>query len=188
MNARTKTAERRGDEHGSYRVVPLTQGQFALVDEADFALVSSYSWRAVPRADRKGYYAVSGRVFMHRAIMGFSEPGFPYQQTDHRDGNGLNNRRFNLRPATPSQNQANSNKRIGRSVFKGVYWRKDRGKWKAQIRVKTKRRHLGHFVTERDAAQAYNEAALKFFGAFAKLNDLDLPGTCVPADCQRRTS
>jgi hypothetical protein len=94
------------------------------------------------------------------------------QQVDHRDGNGLNNRRDNLRPATHSQNQANRRKpKHGvTSQYTGVYWQKARGKFVANIKVNKKKLALGYFTSEVEAAKAYDTAALKYFGEFARLN------------------
>jgi hypothetical protein len=106
---------------------------------------------------------------MHREILGFG-PGDP--PIDHRNHDGLDNRRQNLRPCTYGQNQVNSKPRNGRR-FKGVYrhsphWRKKR--FQAHITVANKRISLGYFLTEREAARAYDIAARKHFGDFAKLN------------------
>lgn len=104
---------------------------------------------------------------MHREIVA-SEGRF---EVDHRDGDGLNNQRHNLRIATSSQNQGNQCKTQGRtSRFKGVSWAKRHGKWVAQIQVKRRSKNLGYFRREEEAAAAYDQAALRFFGEFARLN------------------
>jgi hypothetical protein len=92
--------------------------------------------------------------------------------TDHKDGDGLNNRRKNLRNCSPSQNIHNQRVRSGEksSRFKGVSWSTEKGKWRAQIIVRPKSIHLGYFDDEEDAAEAYDEAAIKYFGAYANLN------------------
>lgn len=148
--------------------IQLTQGKVALVDDDDVSLLSEHEWYALKV--RKTYYAVRAGpsktiVYMHRVLM----PG--YRQVDHRDGNGLNNQRENLRPATNSQNQANRRKKSGTSSqFKGVSWNKEAGKWQAQIRSDGKDTHLGRYSEEEDAARAYDEAAKRKFGEFANLN------------------
>ena len=104
---------------------------------------------------------------MHRELLPVP-PGF---ETDHIDGNGLNNQKDNLRISTRSQNAANSKIRVGgSSEFKGVAWNKRCRKWRATIGVERQVKHLGLFKIEEKAALAYNTAALKYFGEFARLN------------------
>jgi hypothetical protein len=149
-------------------------GRVALVDDEDYDLVMAYRWRVweVDRGRRRldGPYAVAharraGRptgVRMHQLITGWS-------RTDHRNGDGLDNRRGNLRPATNAQNQHNQRPQLGgSSAYKGVY--RQRGKWRAQISVDDRRRYLGVFADEVDAARAYDEAARALFGEFARVN------------------
>lgn len=91
-----------------------------------------------------------------------------HEDVDHIDGNGLNNRRDNLRLANRSQNGAN--RKIGKnnsSGVKGVYWYKPRNCWRARIGVNGKEISLGHFKNIDDAKQAYKEAALLYFGEYA---------------------
>ena len=112
-------------------------------------------------------------ILMHRDLCGLAAGD--RRQVDHINGDGLDNRRINLRICTPSQNSANKRKGNGTysSKYKGVSWAKDRSKWDAYIRVNRVLRKLGGFVNEDDAARAYNEAALKAFGGFANLNVVD---------------
>lgn len=151
-------------------------GRVALIDDADWDLVSQYPWHVFEesRAGRlHGPYAVAcvkrsdGRwttIRMHCLIMG--ESGI-----DHRDGDGLNNQRENLRVATASQNHANERPGAGgTSRFKGVYWDKSKSKWCAEIKIDRKKIHLGRFAVEEDAARAYDAAALRAWGEFARLN------------------
>lgn len=157
------------------RRVPVGKDHFAVVDAADYDLVSGYSWYLL-RENRRNTdrrYAVAvidGRtVSMHRLI-GRTPPGM---QTDHKDGDGLNNRGANLRPATRSQNAANSASRKGStSRFKGVSLHRSTGKWMAQIRDGNpcRGRYLGLFVDEEAAARAYDTAAAEQWGEFAWLN------------------
>lgn len=93
------------------------------------------------------------------------------QIVDHINGNGLDNRRENLRLATARENALNSRPRKGRSKFKGVYLDTLRGNWYVQIRAKGRGRYVGSFWSELDAARAYNKAALEHYGEFARLNE-----------------
>jgi len=151
-----------------------------LVGEADFPLVSQYTWCVQPCRCNGGVnfytYARSTvpRIFMHRLLLGFG-PGDP--EVDHANHNGLDNRRSNLRPCSPSQNQANKTltpKRPKSSIFRGVTWVRARRRWQASIQVEGKSLFLGQFDNEEDAARAYNDAARAHFGEFATINDLEV--------------
>jgi hypothetical protein len=103
----------------------------------------------------------SGHMLMHRFIMSTPDG----MDTDHKNGNTLDNRKANLRICTTSQNMMNTTKRNGSNTYKGVY--KTRyGTFNARIKTM----YLGTFVSEKDAAESYNQAAKKMFGEFAKLN------------------
>src|SRR5271168_1918440 len=132
--------------------IPLTQGQEALVDDGDYDAVTNY---------RKNGKNTTLR--MHVLIFG--------KGADHKDRNGLNNQRSNLRGATQSQNCANhrlsSNNKSG---YKGVSWSKKYSKWVAMICAQGKQKNLGLYPTKESAAKAYNDAAVERFGAFATLN------------------
>lgn len=105
--------------------------------------------------------------YLHRLIMNASGS----VQVDHINGDGTDNRRNNLRIATPSQNMANTGKHShNKSGYKGVSKRKDRDKWRAQITKDRKVYWLGDFDNEVDAAIAYDVAASKHHGDFAYLN------------------
>ena len=151
------------------RLISLTQGQFARVDDADFGWLSKWKWTA-QKADH-GFYAMrkdkKRLILMHRLIN-----DTPHGMvTDHRDSNGLNNQRYNLRNATPLQNVMNRRgKRGGTSRFKGVWF--DAGvqnlkKWRAAIRLNGKLKYLGRFAVEEEAGDAYKVAALRHFGEYA---------------------
>lgn len=151
------------------KIIPLTQGKVALVDDEDFEHVNQFKWCAQKRVFKSGitFYAMrrGGAESMHRFLM----PSHP--RIDHKDGDGLNNQRSNLRPATRSENAANQRKHVDcSSKFKGVHWDKRTGKWRSQTKLHGRRIHLGRFVNELDAAIAYDTAAVKLFGDFAKLN------------------
>lgn len=149
--------------------IKLTQGKIAVVDDSDFDQVNQFKWYAVK--DKRRWYAKrtvkegSKNLFLHQFLFR------GLKGIDHRDGNGLNNRRDNLRPATKSQNQANQPKcRKSSSRFKGVFYRRDNGKWRSILGLNGRLVHLGQFDCEEDAALAYNGAAKLFFGEFARLN------------------
>ncbi len=152
--------------------IPLTQGQVALVDDQDYEELSRHKWSAFKSG--KTWYARRGfgprshqkQVYMHQQILN-PPPGL---QCDHINGDGLDNRRCNLRVCTQSQNQHNRRLQGGTSEFKGVHWYKAQNKWRAKITHNGKRYHLGAFPDETDAARAYDNAAREFFGKFARPN------------------
>lgn len=151
--------------------IELTQGQVALVDDDDFERVTAAGpWCAYKCANKQGdafYAAKWPSVQLHRLIMDAPDG----VEVDHKDGNGLNCQRANLRLATRSQNQWNRGKQANNtSGYKGVYWHKQRDKWHAQIAVNGKRVHLGYFATAEAAAAAYDNAARELHGAFARTN------------------
>jgi len=134
------------------------------VNTEDYAVVEKYRWRAAK--SERVFCAVSGssrRVYMHRLLLPDAE------EVDHRDGNGLNNRRRNLRSATHVQNTRNTRAHIGRSSkYKGVHRRS--GRWCVQIMVNGVTRRVGMFDSEIIAARAYDAQATKLHGEFARLN------------------
>jgi hypothetical protein len=162
--------------------VPLGKGRFAEVDAAFWESVLTceftdgriYSgricdspWHAL--VNKNNTYAQStrkvGTVYMHRLIAGATA----LQVVDHRDGNGLNNRRENLRIATIAQNQWNSGSHKDcRCGFKGVAESKSR--FTARIRAGRTGIYIGSFATAEEAARAYDEKAIELFGEFARLN------------------
>ena len=146
------------------RLIPLTQGQFAIVDDDDFETLSQWKWQAYWHERTQSFYATRRlSVKMHRQIMNCT----PEEQIDHINHNTLDNRRGNLRKCTATQNSINRRKRIG---YKGVS--SVRNKWRATIGSvrKNERRHLGYFPTAEEAARAYDSAATEMYGEFALLN------------------
>lgn len=157
----------------------LTSGDLAMVDDEDFGRIACFPWCLmrsgalryatchIPDSGKHG-----GNYFMHRLVMGVSDSAI---LVDHRDGNGLNCQKVNLRLASNQQNQWNGRKRqTATSKFKGVCYRAEtkrrRARWRAHMRINGKITHLGQFKTEIEAARAYDVAALQHFGEFALLN------------------
>jgi hypothetical protein len=154
------------------KTIPLTKGYVALVSDEDFERVNAYKWCA--KVDPHTVYAIRSlrledgkrtTIKMHRFIAGVTNPQI---DVDHKDHNGLNNQRENLRVCTRAQNHGNRKKTRGTATFKGVTW--DREKWLAGIRINRKRQYLGRFTDEIDAAMAYDDAARQLFGPFALTN------------------
>lgn len=156
------------------KLIPLTKGKFAKVDEADFVELSKYKWHAAVkrRVTYAGRYArVNGKdmqIFMHRQILGLVNPKV---LADHKDHDGLNNTRQNLRVSNHTKNNRNRRPNIiSTSRFVGVCWHKKDKKWQAAIQANGRQKHLGQFDNEEDAARARDEAARKFYGEVAYLN------------------
>lgn len=154
--------------------IKLTLGKIAIVDDVDFEYLNQWKWTA--KKHRNTFYArrniqlVGGKqrgIKMHRLIMGITDSN---QIVDHRDHDGLNNQRCNLRLCTLNQNQHNRISRKGASKFKGV-WRNG-NRWSAAIMAFGEKKRLGSFVTEIEAAKAYNNAAVIFHGEFASINQI----------------
>ena len=151
------------------KLIPLSRGKFAIVDAADFELVNRYKWHA--NKGGRTYYATSQEkrraISMHRLILNAPAGLF----VDHINHNGTDNRRANLRFCTWAENCRNSLPRQGESSrYKGVHWCKRRKKFFATITFNRKKRGLGYFDCEIDAAKAYDKKAKELFGEFAYLN------------------
>jgi hypothetical protein len=151
------------------RLIPLTRGQFAIVDAEDYPRLSKYIWFAEGRPG--SFYAVrkeNGKsIKMHREILNAPD----HLVVDHIDHNGLNNRKSNLRLCTFAENCRNlRNSRHKTSKYKGVCWNKKLKKWAAAISCNNKTYHLGYFQDEIEAAKAYDKAARIYHGEFAALN------------------
>ena len=157
--------------------IELPCGKAVPIDREDLWLVQQHRWYAASH-NTHTWYAVAGTglpdgrrawVYMHRLILGLTDPSV---LVDHISGDGLDNRRVNLRTCSRSENARNSRKRVNNtSGFKGVSWQKGRGKWKAQISVAGKNRHLGLFNTAAEAHSAYCRAADELHGEFRNYGD-----------------
>jgi hypothetical protein len=148
--------------------IRLTRGQVALIDPVDSDL-AALKWCALK--SRLGFYAVRQSYYLHRAIMEriLGRSLAQGEEVDHINGNKLDNRRDNLRIATPTQNRWNSPRRSdNRSGFKGVCWHKQRQAWRATFGIKRKYIHLGYFDTPEEAHAAYLAAARQYAGEFTR--------------------
>lgn len=150
--------------------IALSRGKIALIDDEDFDIVDEFQWRAQQNQDGR-WYAMAWNpypifVLMHRHIIGANKD----EWVDHRNGDGLDNRKANLRICTPSENAASAGPTGVTSNFKGVYWEKSREKWHVKIMKNGHRHFIGRFDSEVEAAKAYDGAAFELFGEFAYLN------------------
>jgi len=148
----------------------LSQGYKALIDDSDFVATIQFRWYA--RLCKGKIYAARHRkkhekkgpdiVYLHRFLM---EPAVD-MQVDHKNGDTLDNRRYNLRVCTRAENLRNAKKHCGFSKYKGVVWSKQIKRWTVKIQGK----HIGTFLNEEDAACAYDGEARRVFGDYAILN------------------
>lgn len=153
--------------HGRFKV---------LIDDADWEEVKKYKWHIGKQPKRKAVYArrniyLEGKrtpveIALHTQLTG-------YKMTDHVNGNGLDCRRRNMREATVSQNRHNIGMRKNNtSGYKGVCFEKESQKWVARIQVNNKNKTIGRYTDITQAALAYNKAAKKYHGKFARLNKM----------------
>jgi hypothetical protein len=149
--------------------------QIIIIDDEDHNKIKNYIWHVAPSKNGYSLYAKTGILKngkrsilkMHRLLMNFPENKI----VDHINTNSLDNRKENLRICTNQENQMNGTKRMnGTSKYKGVYFDKSRNKFVANIMKDGKKVFTKRFDTEDQAAIAYNIAALKYFGEFARPN------------------
>mgnify|MGYP001394888112 CR=1 FL=1 len=167
------------DEFGEYCKIPLTQNRYAKVDPEDYLWLSQFRWCC--KTGKDTCYAIrhiqdhgrTKRIHMHRQILNT----LGNMICDHKNHNGLDNRRTNLRNCTTEQNNANRRKRATSqgsrapsSQYLGVSWCPRRKKWASYIKHKGKARNLGLFAIEEDAARAHDRAAWELWGEYACLN------------------
>lgn len=157
------------------KTIILTKGKFATVDDEDYNFLNQWKWhyQNAGYACRAEWIGIingiekSKCILMHRIILNTPSD----KHTDHINGNRLDNRRCNLRICNRKENQRNQLKQKNTSSkYKGVYWDKTKNKWFAGIKINRKTKYLGRWKNEEQAAWAYNKAAKKYFGEFAKLN------------------
>lgn len=175
-------------------LIKLSHGLFAKIDDKDFEKVSQFEWFAYRiagmgqsgktylygfkpgrKVKKEGEKYPSGkqkyqRVWLYNFLMEPSEGMI----VDHINGDPLDNRRSNLRIITQKQNVLNRGKRVNgkTSKFLGVSKNVEKKKFIASIKILGKSLYLGSYSNEEDAAKAYNEAAIKYFGEFARLNEI----------------
>lgn len=157
------------------RWIPLTGGKCALVDACDYESAARFNWCAAKSSTT--FYAMRRMIvdgiltsmYLHRFILEI----YDEREVDHKNGNGLDCRRENLRACNSQLNNMNRSKSAGfTSSFKGVSWDKSRNLWRATIKINRRIKYLGRFHSELEAAAAYNKTAYIIFGEFAKLNIL----------------
>jgi len=141
--------------------IQLTQNKYTIVDDEDYIKLNKWNWHILK--GKHTHYAVRRSMIMHREIMNCPNN----KQVDHINGNGLDNRKENLRICNQSQN--NANMRISKrntSGYKGVSWHKECKKWRVRIQINSKMIELGRFSDINDAKNVYDEFSKKHFGEF----------------------
>lgn len=159
------------DKGDCFEVI-LSNGDKSLIDAADYVLIKNFNWHIAKCGKSRyasstiGSWRKGNRicVYMHRIIAGADS----CHEVDHRNHDGLDNRRSNLRLCVRKQNNGNSRHKLGKSGYRGVQPNKKR--WIATISIGNKRTHLGSFRTPEEAAKAYDAAAIEHFGEFATIN------------------
>ena len=153
--------------------IQLTQGKVAIVDDEDYDYLNQWKWHA--HKSRNNFYAErsnskQSHIKMHRLIAKPTKG----MVVDHIDGNALNNQKINLRICTSMQNSINRKLNVNNKTgYKGVNYIQTLNKYRAYINTNRIRKHLGCFINPKDAARAYNAAALKYHGEFAHINKID---------------
>ncbi|MBE9594389.1 MAG: HNH endonuclease [Proteobacteria bacterium] len=142
--------------------IPLTQNQVTLVDDKNFEFLNQWKWFANKNCNT--FYAaralsiINGKrriIKMHHEIIGYPPKGF---EVDHKNGQGLDNQRHNLRFVTKRQNHQNRRNQKSSSKYPGVSWDKEKRKWEADITINGKFKFLGYFIDEFEAFDVYKQA------------------------------
>lgn len=174
------------------RLIPLTKDQFAIVDGCDYEELSKFKWHANWNFKTQSYYAVrnqnlapdgepwiQSKVKMHRQILGLKRGD--RLKGDHRDGNTLNNRRYNLRPVNDSQSAINRKlTKANTSGHKGVRQNKGETRWRASIKINGRSSFLGSFVNKEDAITARSKAEIEYFGDYRRMEERGGTGPAPP--------
>jgi hypothetical protein len=152
---------------------PKYGDHIVLIDDEDWEKIKNHSWHVSYQNHRLKYVAVHKRINGKKKHISLHTYLTSYYFCDHKDGNVLNNQKSNLRQATCLQNQRNKSiSNINTSGYKGVTWHKNAKKWQSSIRINYTLKYLGCFNTKEEAAFIYNQAAIKYFGEFARLNNI----------------
>lgn len=155
-------------------------GKHSLVDDEDYSKISSFKWfsdgRYAMRSKKYPGKRSSYFIYMHRFIMDQPTKKENGLEVDHVNGDGLDNRKENLRICEHYQNKANSKTQSNNSTgYRGVWYSTDqkrRKRWVAEIKLKGKKKHLGRYLTKEEAAVAYNIASEKYHGDYGRLNNV----------------
>lgn len=142
--------------------IPLTNGGFALVDDADAVLIQGINWWRHDHKDRNVSYAVNRGRAMHRVILGLRKGDGVH--TDHGDGNGLNNQRYNLSATTCSRNQVNRRKARSSTGYQGIYWDRFQKRFKVMTKRDRKLIWLGSAKTLNEAIEVYQHGFKRVWG------------------------
>jgi len=153
------------------KIIILTKNKVAIVDDEDYERVNQHKWSAYKYNNRNWYATATIKqknIRLHRFILNLKDG----EEADHINNDGLDNRKCNLRICSRSENLMNKRKPSHgeTSKFKGVSWNNLYKKWQVYIKVNGKNKFLGNFKKETEAAQKYNEAAIKYYGEFACIN------------------
>lgn len=162
--------------------IELTDGTIAIIDDNMFDRANYFIWMHKIEKRKCGdiHYAVTTvnsfksqrRLYLHQLVMNAKQTNL---QIDHKNTNGLDNRIENLRYCTHAQNAMNRRAKIFTiSKYKGVCYSKKHKCYRVRISIYKKRIHLGYFINETDAAIAYNNAAIEYFGEFARINFISI--------------
>jgi len=173
--------------------IKLTQGFVALVDDEDYDCINQFNWHLLKGTNtnyaRRNVYINKKQIgqLLHHFILKITRNDLTGLEVDHKNQNGLDNQKNNLRVCNRTQNVFNRSPiKNCSSKFKGVSWHKRNKKYTVSIRIKTKLFHLGSFTKETDAAIMYNIAAKKMFKDFAFLNVIIDMDEAMIAEIEKR--